>query len=87
MCWIYPTITILALAGSAALCHAASPIVYDFASDLQGWSGAEPTGMAATYTWNPTNGSTGGGWLASGSACAASMGGTLAPLPSTCPWP
>lgn len=61
--WIPSLITAAVLAASAGMCLAQSPVVYDFASDLQGWSGNEPTGMAATYTWNPTNSSTGGGCM------------------------
>jgi hypothetical protein len=58
--WTRSTITALAVAGSAGLCQAAAPIVYDFSSGLQGWAGHEPAGMAATYSINPTGSSTGG---------------------------
>lgn len=61
--WIPSLITALALAGSASLCQAQSPIVYNFASDLQGWSGNEPTNFPATYSWNATGGSGGGGCM------------------------
>jgi hypothetical protein len=61
--WTRSTITALAVAGSAGLCQAAAPIVYNFASDLQGWAGAEATGKEATYAWNATGGSTGGGCM------------------------
>jgi hypothetical protein len=61
--WIPSLITALALAGSAGLCQAQSVITYDFASGLQGWSGNEPTNFPATYSWNATNGSTGGGCM------------------------
>ena len=56
-------ITALALAGSASLCQAQSAITYNFASGLQGWSGNEPTNFPATYSWNATGGSTGGGCM------------------------
>ena len=61
--WIPSLIAAVALAGSAGLCQAQSVITYDFASDLQGWSGNEPAGFPATYSWNATNGSTGGGCM------------------------
>jgi hypothetical protein len=61
--WIPSLITALALAGSASLCQAQSLITYNFASDLQGWSGNEPAGFPATYSWNATGGSTGGGCM------------------------
>lgn len=51
------------LAGSVGLSQAQSPIVYNFTNGLQGWSGNEPTGMSATYTWNATGSSTGGGCM------------------------
>jgi hypothetical protein len=61
--WIYSTLGALAVAGAASIGQAASPVIFDFAGDLQGWAGNEPTGMAATYTWNATGGSTGGGCM------------------------
>jgi len=61
--WIYSTAATVALAGAASLCQAQSPIVYNFTNGLQGWSGNEPGGAPATYSWNPTNGSTGGGCM------------------------
>jgi hypothetical protein len=62
--WFPSLIAAVALAGSAALCQAQSPIVYNFTSDLQGWFANEPaTVLPATYTWNPTGSSTGGGCM------------------------
>lgn len=61
--WIYPTVAVMVLVFLANTSRAASPIVYNFTSDLQGWAGNEPSPMAATYTWNPTNSSTGGGCM------------------------
>jgi hypothetical protein len=61
--WIPSLMTAVALAGSASLCQAQAPIIYDFASDLQGWYGTETLPMAATYSWNPTGGSGGGGCM------------------------
>src|SRR5579864_1569770 len=63
MRWIYSTMTAGVLAGTAGLCQAQSPIVYNFASSLQGWAGNEPSPMAAQYSWNATGGSTGGGCM------------------------
>jgi hypothetical protein len=61
--WIHCTLAALAVAGASTWCQAQSPIVYNFASDLQGWAGNEPSGTAATYSWNATGGSTGGGCM------------------------
>jgi len=56
-------LAVVVLAGSASLGHAQSAIVYNFASDLEGWSGDEPAGFPATYSWDATGGSTGGGCM------------------------
>ncbi|HXI69637.1 MAG TPA: hypothetical protein VNN22_04695 [Verrucomicrobiae bacterium] len=61
--WIPSLFAAVALAGSAGLCQAQSPIVYNFASNLQGWGGNEPSGFPATYTWNATGSSAGGGCM------------------------
>jgi hypothetical protein len=61
--WNLSLMTAVALAASAGLCRAQSLITYDFASDLQGWHGNEPEGMAADYSWNATGGSAGGGCM------------------------
>ncbi len=61
-CWIVPLVA-AALTVSAAVCQAQTTITYNFASDLEGWAGAEPTGQAATYEWNATGGSGGGGCM------------------------
>jgi len=60
-CWMRSLLIGAALAGSACLCQAQSPIVYNFTSDLQGWTLNNPG--TATITWNATGGSTGGGCL------------------------
>lgn len=61
--WIPVFAAGLVLLGSNCLGHAAGSIVYDFASGLEGWAGNEPAGMSATYTWNATGGSSGGGCM------------------------
>ena len=61
--WIPSLVTALALAVSASLCQAQSPIVYNFAGGLQGWQGNENPSPAATYSWNATGGETGGGCM------------------------
>ena len=61
--WTHPTVALLAMLLLADTSRAASPIVYNFTSDLQGWSGNEPGGEAATYSWNATGGSSGGGCM------------------------
>jgi len=62
--WICSTITTLGVAGVAGLCQA-QPVVYNFATGVEGWSGNEPAALASstTYSWNATGGSTGGGCL------------------------
>ena len=61
--WMPLVMAAASLIASAGLCHAQSVITYDFASDLQGWSGNESPAAPATYSWNPTGGSTGGGCM------------------------
>ncbi len=61
--WIAAMLAVVVLAGSASLGHAQSAIVYNFASDLEGWSGDEPAGFPATYSWDAAGGSTGGGCM------------------------
>jgi hypothetical protein len=61
--WLTAMIVAASLFVAAGLCHAQAPIVYNFASDLQGWSDNAGSTNANIVTWNPTGGSTGGGCM------------------------
>jgi hypothetical protein len=60
--WMRSLLFGAAFTGSACLCQAQAPIVYDFASDLQGWS-LNNAGTGDSIIWNATGGSTGGGCM------------------------
>ena len=60
--WLPALVAGAALAGLASQSQAASPIIYNFASDQQSWFETGPTNNTPV-TWNATQGTSGGGCL------------------------